>query len=66
MIENADKESVDNEIRYWKEDEYGFYSCSGCGFEFDDPEFNTPYCPECGAKMYDEKRGHYGKQSQTD
>lgn len=35
----------------WIEDDYGFFHCSECGFEFDDPEVKTPYCQNCGAKM---------------
>lgn len=35
----------------WLEDEYGYCRCSICGYEHDDPETTTPYCPNCGAKM---------------
>ena len=35
----------------WLEDEYGYCRCSLCGYEHDDPETTTPYCPECGARM---------------
>lgn len=35
----------------WMEDDYGFFHCSICGFEFDDPEYTEPECPGCGARM---------------
>ena len=38
----------------WLEDEYGYCRCSICGYEHDDPETTTPYCPNCGAKMESE------------
>lgn len=38
----------------WIEDDYGYNRCSACGFEEDEPERVTPYCPSCGAKMDEE------------
>lgn len=35
----------------WIEDDYGYNRCSACGWEWDEPESVTPYCPHCGAKM---------------
>lgn len=35
----------------WIEDDYGFNSCSECGYEWDESEYKTLFCPECGAKM---------------
>ena len=35
----------------WLEDEFGYCRCSLCGYEHDQPETTTPYCPNCGAKM---------------
>ena len=35
----------------WNEDDYGYNHCSACGWEWDEPESVTPYCPHCGAKM---------------
>lgn len=35
----------------WIEDDYGFYRCSECGFEWDEPEMVSRFCPHCGAKM---------------
>lgn len=35
----------------WIADEYFYYRCSNCGFEQDAPEYVSPYCPQCGAKM---------------
>lgn len=35
----------------WIPDEYGYNHCSECGFEHDEREYVTPYCPDCGANM---------------
>lgn len=35
----------------WIEDDYGFNSCSECGYEWDENEHKTLFCPECGATM---------------
>ncbi|MGN0656578.1 MAG: dATP/dGTP diphosphohydrolase domain-containing protein [Ruminiclostridium sp.] len=35
----------------WIPDDYGFYHCSECGYEHDEPEYVTPFCPNCGAHM---------------
>lgn len=35
----------------WIEDDYGYNHCSACGWEQDEPEYVTPYCPHCGANM---------------
>ena len=35
----------------WLEDDYGYFQCSECGSEHDTPEYTTPFCPLCGAKM---------------
>ena len=35
----------------WLEDDYGYFRCSECGSEQDTPEYTTPFCPLCGAKM---------------
>ena len=39
----------------WIEDDYGYFHCSECGYEHDSPEYITPYCPHCGAKMDEEE-----------
>lgn len=39
----------------WVEDNYGYFHCSECGYEHDSPEYITPYCPNCGAKMDEEE-----------
>lgn len=39
----------------WIPDDYMFFHCSECQYEHDDPEYVTPYCPNCGAKMEDER-----------
>ena len=40
-------------VRYgwWIADDYAYNRCSACGWEWDDREYVTPYCPNCGAKM---------------
>ena len=35
----------------WEQDDYGFYCCSKCYYEWDESEYKTPFCPNCGAKM---------------
>ena len=35
----------------WLEDDTGYFRCSECGSEQDTPEYTTPFCPLCGAKM---------------
>lgn len=35
----------------WIEDDYGYNRCSVCGWEWDEPEAASLYCPHCGAKM---------------
>lgn len=42
---------VRNDIPHWIEDDYGFFHCSVCGWEFDDPERTEPRFPNCRAKM---------------
>lgn len=43
----------DPAVKYgeWIEDAYGYFHCSECGFEFDEPENVTPFCQSCGARM---------------
>ena len=45
------EKSYGNTHGKWIEDYYGYFRCSECGFQHDSPEYTTPYCPECGAKM---------------
>lgn len=35
----------------WIFDEYNFAHCSRCRYEQNWPEWTTPYCPQCGARM---------------
>lgn len=35
----------------WIPDDYAYYHCSECGYEQDERETVTPYCPNCGARM---------------
>ncbi len=45
----------EQQIAEWIEDGYGYYRCSACGWEWDDRETVTPYCPHCGAHMEGEE-----------
>ena len=38
-------------IGTWVADKYEYCRCSECGWEWDEPEMVTPYCPSCGARM---------------
>lgn len=38
----------------WVYGENGYAHCSECGYEHDSPEYVTPFCPGCGAKMEDD------------
>lgn len=35
----------------WVEDDHGFNHCNICSWEWDTPETESAYCPNCGAKM---------------
>ena len=35
----------------WIPCDYAYYHCSECGYEQDEREYVSPYCPKCGAKM---------------
>lgn len=50
---------VRNDIPHWIEDEYGFFHCSVCGWEFDEPEWTEPKCPNCRAKMENHRLGKF-------
>lgn len=41
------------EYAEWIPDEYAFNRCSKCGWEWDEAEYKTPFCPHCGARMED-------------
>lgn len=47
----AEMLTADARTAEWVEDQYGYYHCSACGWEWDDRETVTPYCPHCGAHM---------------
>lgn len=50
VIENVP--TADTEGRgEWIPDDYAYYHCSECGYEQDEREYVSPYCPKCGAKM---------------
>lgn len=48
------REQVERVRGYWIEDEYSFSHCSLCGYEQEEPELITPFCPNCGAPLTDE------------
>lgn len=39
----------------WIEDDYAYARCDHCGYEMDYPEYKTPYCPQCGARMEEDE-----------
>lgn len=39
----------------WIPDDYEFYHCSLCGYEQDERETVTLYCPGCGARMEEDE-----------
>ena len=52
---------VKNTHGIWIADDYMYYHCSECGYEHDNPEYTTPFCPGCGAKMDKEEENHDSK-----
>ena len=52
---------VKNTHGIWIADDYMYYHCSECGYEHDNPEYTTPFCPGCGAKMDKEEQNHDSK-----
>lgn len=38
----------------WIEDEFAISHCSLCGYEQEEPELITPFCPLCGSPVTDE------------
>lgn len=44
----------------WVYDKYMYAHCSECGYEHESPEYVTPFCPGCGAKMEDEEENKNG------
>lgn len=48
------REQVERMRGEWIEDEYSFGHCSLCGYEQEEPELITQFCPHCGAPMTDE------------
>ena len=54
-IEKKPPADVRENIRgEWIPDDYAYYHCSKCGFEYEYQEYITLYCPQCGARMEDE------------
>ena len=48
------REQVERMRGKWIEDEYSFSHCSLCGYEQEEPELITQFCPHCGAPMTNE------------
>ena len=48
------REMVERMRGEWVEDDYSISRCSLCGYEQEEPELITPFCPNCGAPMTDE------------
>ena len=44
-------EGINGRPGKWIEDEYGYFHCSDCGFEYDEPELKSPFCPHCGKQL---------------
>ena len=52
-VEVVHGEWIDNGLDSWDGSTYYFRKCTSCGYERDDcnPDYDTPYCPNCGADM---------------
>ena len=48
------REMVERMRGEWIEDEFAISHCSLCGYEQEEPELITPFCPLCGRPMTDE------------
>ena len=48
------REMVERMRGEWIEDEFAINHCSLCGYEQEEPELITPFCPLCGSPMTDE------------
>ena len=48
------REQVERMRGEWIEDEFAISHCSLCGYEQEEPELITPFCPLCGSPMTDE------------
>lgn len=48
------REMVERMRGEWIEDEFAISHCSLCGYEQEEPELITPFCPNCGVPMTDE------------
>lgn len=53
VVEVVHGEWIDNGLDSWDGSTYYFRQCNSCGYERDDcnPDYDTPYCPNCGARM---------------
>lgn len=50
-LHDALQEELSEHTGEWIPDDYSYNRCSVCGWEWDEPECVTPYCPHCGTKM---------------
>ena len=48
------REQVERMRGEWIEDEFAISHCSLCGYEQEEPELITPFCPLCGSPITDE------------
>ena len=48
------REMVERMRGEWIEDEFAISHCSLCGYEQEERELITPFCPLCGSPMTDE------------
>ena len=48
------REMVERMRGEWIEDEFAISHCSLCGYEQEEPELITPFCPLCGSPVTDE------------
>lgn len=53
-LRSPTREMVERMRGEWIEDEFAISHCSLCGYEQEEPELITPFCPLCGSPMTDE------------
>lgn len=54
VLRGPTREMVERMRGEWIEDEFAISHCSLCGYEQEEPELITPFCPLCGSPMTDE------------
>lgn len=54
-LRGTTREQVEKALKgEWVEDEFSISRCDQCGYEQEEAELITPFCPNCGAPMTDE------------